>query len=97
MLVRETWFVRSLRVGLNRVLEYLSWCRLKQVCITAGDYEASVTTVEMMAEVGLQPEAEQERRMLTACFDPSQRKRDRKTSQRVGEDEQEGTLWEEGG
>lgn len=46
----------------------------KQVCIAAADYEPSAAVVDMMTAVGLQPEPEQEKRMLQACFDPSQHK-----------------------
>lgn len=46
----------------------------KQICIAAADYEPSAAVVDMMTAVGLQPEPEQEKRMLQACFDPSQHK-----------------------
>lgn len=42
----------------------------KKVCITAGDYEAAMTAMEMMSHMGLQPEPEQEKRMLQSCVDP---------------------------
>lgn len=43
-----------------------------QVCIAAGEYQASINVVDLMGRVGLQPEPEQEKRMLQACFDPAQ-------------------------
>lgn len=41
-----------------------------QVCITAGDYDAATTAMNMMTQIGLQPEPEQEKRMQKAYTDP---------------------------
>lgn len=59
---------------------------VQQVCIAAGDYESSIIMVDMMGRVGLQPEAEQEKRMLQNCVDPSRLVK-RSVSQRGGEGE----------
>lgn len=69
----------------------------KQVCITAGDYEASTTVMEMMAHMGLQPEAEQEKRMLQKCIDPLWISKRERARAREGEGEGEGTenFWRE--
>eukprot|EP00752_Nemacystus_decipiens_P010169 g9062.t1 len=41
-----------------------------EVCITAGDYEASTTVLEMMEHMGVEPDPDQEKRMLRECIDP---------------------------
>ena len=68
------------------------------MCISAGDYEASATAVEKMASAGLQPEPEQEKRMLQECVDPlwvSKRGRARATEAEAGAGE--GEVGEERG
>lgn len=70
----------------------------KQVCITAGDYEASMTAMEMMAQMGLQPEPEQEKRMLQSCIDPlwiAKQERARAREEGVEEDGEETDFWRE--
>lgn len=42
----------------------------RQVCIAAGDFEAAMTAMEMMYHMDLEPEPEQEKRMLQSCADP---------------------------
>lgn len=60
------------------------------MCITAGDYEASATVMEMMAHMGLQPEPEQEKRMLQKCIDPLWvSKKERARAREGGEEEDE--------
>ncbi|CAM9671460.1 unnamed protein product [Pylaiella littoralis] len=41
-----------------------------EVCIAAGDFEAAMTAMEMMYHMDLEPEPEQEKRMLQSCADP---------------------------
>ncbi|CAN0230848.1 unnamed protein product, partial [Ectocarpus sp. 8 AP-2014] len=41
-----------------------------EVCITAGDYEASTTALNKMTEAGFQPRPDQEKRMQRSCADP---------------------------
>lgn len=66
------------------------------MCIAAGDYEASVITVDMMADVGLQPEPDQEKRMLQACRAPSQHgKRDPSQVEGEGQKEESNSSGEE--
>eukprot|EP00903_Cladosiphon_okamuranus_P009597 g9136.t1 len=55
---------------LNDDPDHKMYARALEVCITAGDYEASSTVMEMMERTGLQPEPEQEKRMLRKCVDP---------------------------
>ncbi|CAM9180861.1 unnamed protein product [Ectocarpus sp. 4 AP-2014] len=41
-----------------------------EVCITAGDYEASTTALDKMTAAGFQPRPDQEKRMLRSYADP---------------------------
>lgn len=42
-----------------------------QVCIQAGSYQAASEVLELMKSVEIEPETEQEKRMIEACFDPA--------------------------
>ncbi|CBJ27793.1 pentatricopeptide repeat-containing protein, putative [Ectocarpus siliculosus] len=41
-----------------------------EVCITAGDYEASTIALDKMTAAGFEPRPDQEKRMLRSCADP---------------------------
>lgn len=59
------------------------------MCIAAADQDAAVEVVGLMAAVGLQPEREQEKRMIAACLTPNPNPSSRSQGRDHSEEEEE--------